>query len=66
MSSAEVDGFSPKAGLVLILVLMLPHTHRHIHTHTHQKGTERLITYVIEVSGENRTGFPSETEIKKK
>ena len=39
---------------------------QHIHTHTHQKGTKRLITYMIEVSGENRTGFPSETEIKKK
>ena len=64
MSSAEVEGFSPRAGLVLILVLMLPHTHRH--THTHQKGTKGLITYVIEVSGENRTGFPSETEVKKK
>ena len=50
--------------MVLILVLMLPHTHRH--THTHQKGTKGLITYVIEVSGENRTGFPSETEVKKK
>ena len=65
MSSAEVDGFSPKAGLVLMLVLMLPHTHN-TYTHTHQKGTKRLITYMIEVSGENRTGFPSETEIKKK
>lgn len=41
-------------------------TYTQTHTYTHQKGTKRLIIYMIEVSGENRTGFPSETEIKKK
>ena len=40
-------------------------TYTQTHTHT-PKGCKRLTTYMIEVSGENRTGFSSETEIKKK
>ena len=60
MSPAEVDGFSPKAGLVLILVLMLSHTHRHIHTH--QKGTKDLLLTWLRCLG--RTGQASQVRLK--
>lgn len=60
MSSAEVGGFSPKLVWFQCGALMLPHTQTHTHTPRYRKAC----TYVIEVSGENRTGFPSETEIK--
>lgn len=58
MSPAEVDGFGSDIGTDAA-------TYTQTHTHT-PKGYKRLITYMIEVSGENRTGFSSETEIKNK